>query len=171
LEFKTPDTEVFYTPSGRPVYGGGGITPDYVVKAIRAQPILLRLLRQNLIFDYSVRFVAAHEDLQKDFTIDDEALAEFRAFLADREFAYDVADFEEAKQYVVLRLRAQIARVKWDQETESRVLSEADPQVRRARELLDEAEALHEHSRQIDAEPGSHPPLGLRAEVGTEDQD
>jgi len=36
--------EVFYTASGRKVYGGGGIRPDYVVPGAETPPILLRLV-------------------------------------------------------------------------------------------------------------------------------
>src|SRR6185436_2630847 len=38
--------EIRHTDSGRVVYGGGGITPDYVVHAERATPLLSRMLRE-----------------------------------------------------------------------------------------------------------------------------
>jgi carboxyl-terminal processing protease len=67
--------EIFYTASGRKVYGGGGIRPDYIVKSKRLAPVVLVLLRENLIFDYSVRYVSAHADLEKGFESNPELIA------------------------------------------------------------------------------------------------
>ncbi|HXV75103.1 MAG TPA: S41 family peptidase [Candidatus Polarisedimenticolaceae bacterium] len=145
-------TEVFYTASGRKVFGGGGIRPDYMVKAERAPDLLFDLLRENMIFDFAVRYNNEHAELDPEVPFDDAALADFERFLERVDFEYDRADLAEHKEIVRLRLRAQIARVRWDQNAEARILALADPQVQRAVGLFGEAAELSEAG--ADGEPG-----------------
>jgi carboxyl-terminal processing protease len=155
------DTQVFYTSGGRKVYGGGGIRPDYIVKSQRASHGVLQMLRENLFFDFAVRYTNAHPDLKKSFKATDEMFVEYRSFINSRNYEYDPQEFEEAKDEIAVRLRAQIARVKWDQVEEGRILAEADHQVQRALELFDEAAKLA-HLDSSEDEPVSP---GLRAEA------
>lgn len=141
------DREVFHTASGRTVYGGGGITPDEFVRSQRLPALLTRMLRDNLVFDFAVRFVADHPDLQRGFAADDALLSAFRAFLAEREFSYDEAAFATHDELIRLRLRAQISRVRWDKVEESKILAAADSQLQTALGLFDRAEKLAEAGR------------------------
>jgi len=141
-ESEREEREVFYTASGRKVFGGGGITPDEIVRAPAAPEILFRLRRENLIFDYAVGFVAEHPDLVRGFGIDDEGYEEFQAYLTEREFEFTPEEVAENQEVLVIRLRAQIARIVWDQAEESRIIGQADPQIQKALEVLPEAEGL-----------------------------
>jgi carboxyl-terminal processing protease len=136
--------EIRRTDSGRVVYGGGGITPDHVVHAERATPLLSRMLRENLIFDFSVRYAAAHPELKPEFAADDKLVSEYRKFLAQRAFTYEAVDFEATRPALDVRIKAQIARVKWGSEAEARVLAAGDAQVQKALTLFDEASRLLE---------------------------
>jgi carboxyl-terminal processing protease len=136
------DREVRQTDAGRTVYGGGGITPDYVVKQEKAPILLSRLLRDNLFFDFSVRFAAKNPELARTFSADDKVLQEFRDFIRARKFEYEESAFESAKDLIGLRLRAQVARVKWGPEAESLIFAQADPVVRKALGVFDEAARL-----------------------------
>jgi len=141
---ETVGREVRHTDSGRTVFGGGGITPDYVVQAEKEPLIVSRMRRDNVFFDYAVRYVASHPQLKADFTADDGMLKDFRTFLESRKFDFEPAAFEESRKTLDLRLRAQIARVKWGAEAESRVLAEGDLQVQKALTLFEEAARLAE---------------------------
>ena len=136
------DREVRRTDAGRTVYGGGGITPDYVVHSEREPALLSRLRRENLLFDYAVRFVAGHPDLKPGFSVGDEVIRDFRAFLGSRNFKYEAETFDTARKPIELRIRSQIGRVKWGAEAESRILVEGDAQVQKALTLFDEAAKL-----------------------------
>jgi carboxyl-terminal processing protease len=133
--------EVKHTDSGRVVYGGGGITPDYVVRAERATPYLSRLVRENLLFNFSVRWLQSHGDVKPDFVVDKSVLDEFRRFLEDKGVETGAA-FETNRAIVEMRLRAQISRVKWGPEAENLVFAGSDPQVQKALTLFDEASKL-----------------------------
>ncbi len=136
------EREVFYTDLGRRVYGGGGITPDYVVKSPAAPDVLFRLHRGNLIFDFSVSYAAAHPDLEKDFQLGDAGYESFLAFLGARGFESEPNELPEHRALIELRVRAQIARIAWGAAEESRIIASADPQIQKALELLPEAERL-----------------------------
>lgn len=133
---------VYRTDSGRIVYGGGGIMPDYVVRAQRATVLASRLRRENLFFDFAVRYVGSHPDLKPDLAEMPGMLEEFRRHLDSRGFAYEASAFEASREILERQLRAQVARIKWGQEAESRALAEGDPQVRKALAVFDEAERL-----------------------------
>jgi carboxyl-terminal processing protease len=134
--------ELRRTDAGRTVYGGGGITPDYVVRTEKEPTILSRLRRENLLFDYAVRFSASHPDLKPNFQVGDDVMKDFRAFLTSRNFKYEAAQFDSSRKQLDLRLRSQIGRVKWGAEMESKILVEGDPQVQKALTLFDEAAKL-----------------------------
>jgi carboxyl-terminal processing protease len=136
------DREVRRTDSGRTVYGGGGITPDYVVHSEREPALLFRLRREKLLFDYAVRFAATHPNLKPGFSIGDEIIADFRSFLASRNFKYETEAFDTARKSLELRIRSQIGRVKWGAEAESKILVEGDAQVQKALTLFEEAAKL-----------------------------
>lgn len=80
--------EEFRTQAGRIVYGGGGITPDVIVKPEKLSTFEYELLRQSMIFRFAVKYVAAHKDLKRDFAVDDQTLAAFKSFLEEENFQY-----------------------------------------------------------------------------------
>jgi carboxyl-terminal processing protease len=170
-KIKDEDREVFFTTSGRKVYGGGGIRPDYIVESPKAPEILFDMLRENIVFDYAVLFVNSHANLKPGFDMDEKAMADFRAFLDGKDFEYDADAFAEHQDVIKLRLRAQITRVKWDQDAESLVLANADPQVQRALTLFEEAAELAEAG--TEGNPGRVPPVrdDLRAEAAADAKD
>jgi len=87
----TEDREEFTTNGGRIVYGGGGITPDVIVKQDRLSTFEYELLRKSMIFRFAVKYVAAHKDLLRDFEVTDQMIAEFKSFLAEEGFEYTSA--------------------------------------------------------------------------------
>jgi len=82
------DKEVFYTASGRPVYGGGGIVPDIDLPVELYEPIEMNLERQGLFFNFSVEYVSKHPDIPLDFEVSDALLDEFRQYIKEKDFTY-----------------------------------------------------------------------------------
>jgi len=159
-EAEAPETEsrpraVFRTDSGRIVHGGGGITPDSIVRPDRPNLLVSRMRRERLFFDFAVRYVASHPDIKTDLSELPGLLEGFRKHLDERGFAYDPAAFETSRALIEQQLRAQVARVKWGQEAESRVLAQGDPQVQKALTLFEEAEQLAQAGRKAVHTPRS----------------
>jgi carboxyl-terminal processing protease len=82
---------IYRTRNGRTVYGGGGIVPDIVVEEEPLTALDVALLRQTMPFNFAVTYAAKHPDLPRDFVVTDEILAEFRAFLKEKNFQYKTA--------------------------------------------------------------------------------
>lgn len=136
--------EVFFTDSGRKVFGGGGIYPDYVVENANASPFILRLFRENQLFDFSVDYVADNSVIDEQVELNDSVLDQFEQFLRSRELEFTAKEFADDRDLIRLRLRAQIARIRWDANHESRILSEGDAQIQRALELFEDARKLRQ---------------------------
>jgi carboxyl-terminal processing protease len=79
----------FTTRNGRPVEGGGGITPDVNVPAPRPGALGTDLWRQGTFFDFINEYRTAHPNLTAS-KLDDAALQEFHAWLVKTNFRYDV---------------------------------------------------------------------------------
>jgi carboxyl-terminal processing protease len=84
----TSEREVYYTKSGRIVYGGGGITPDVEVDREEYNQLRINLERLSTFFDFSIKYTTEHPDLPQDFEVTDEMVEEFRNHLADIDFTY-----------------------------------------------------------------------------------
>ena len=86
LASEAPDSAMaFKTAGGRTVYGGGGITPDVVVKPERRPRLVLEMYRAGLFFDFAVEYAArnAFPMHPEEYEVGDTEIAAFRAFLAD----------------------------------------------------------------------------------------
>ena len=81
----------FYTDNNRIVYGGGGITPDIVIKETITGNILLQLLSQTVFFDFAVDYTEKHSELEVDFIVTDGMVEEFKTYISDEEnFKYSI---------------------------------------------------------------------------------
>jgi carboxyl-terminal processing protease len=89
--FEKDSTEVlsdsFVTTHKRPVYGGGGISPDVYVPLPEPQRLGTELWRQGKFFDFVAEYRARHPNLTS-ADISDEAIEEFRQWLTDSTFSY-----------------------------------------------------------------------------------
>lgn len=140
--------DVFETETGRKVYGGGGIQPDFIVKP-RELPHVLQLLQvRSAIFDFAVRYVAEHPEVTKELSVGDEIIREFVSDAAEREIATEDeihAVFEEDprnRDFIERTLKAEIVAAKFGYDASYPFRLLGDEQVERAIELFPEAEKL-----------------------------
>ncbi|MGE5345615.1 MAG: S41 family peptidase, partial [Acidithiobacillales bacterium] len=73
--------ETFRTDSGRTVFGGGGITPDVVVKAETLSRFASTLYARGLFFEFAVQYRARHPEISRDFQVTDAVRDDFFRFL------------------------------------------------------------------------------------------
>jgi carboxyl-terminal processing protease len=142
---------VFHTNGGRVVYGGGGITPDYIVKPPAATESMLNLQRRDMFYQFISSYLDTRgqglrstygEDLQKfvkSFAITDESLQEFRTFVKTKGITVVEKDLQKDLVFVKARLKAEIAWALWGNSGLYRVILEVDPQFQRAMQLVPEA--------------------------------
>ncbi|MDE7160896.1 MAG: S41 family peptidase [Muribaculaceae bacterium] len=90
----TPDslTSVYHTRAGREVRDGGGLQPDTTLTWASPSALLIKLMRDNKIFDFATRFVASHPenpDGEEIITVTDGIYGDFTASLDTVGFDYE----------------------------------------------------------------------------------
>jgi len=145
---------VYKTNAGRVVYGGGGITPDYIIKSDNITEYTTNLLRNNIFYIYTLSYLDKNSseiknqfggDLGKfrnGFTVDDNIVKDFISFAETKNVKFVSEDLEKDKVYIQARLKAQIARHFWKNEVWFSVLLSTDKQVSKAVTLFNEAKDL-----------------------------
>ncbi len=84
------DDSLFFSRNGRMLKGGGGIVPDIKVKSEKTSDYIRQLLRQNKLFSFARNYKLTHQDLPENFEISDEILTNFKKFLAENNFTYNL---------------------------------------------------------------------------------
>jgi len=103
-------TKEYFTESGRVVYGGGGITPDWNVELPEFTDFQRNLEIRGLFFSFAVKYTAYHT-VGDNFDVDAAVTKEFKKFLTEKEFAYTEADFTpENVTYVDRAIRREVFR-------------------------------------------------------------
>src|SRR5262245_14655910 len=100
--------EVKLTDSGRTVYGGGGITPDVKVPAIKSNHFQDQLLQHYAIFNFAKHYMVSHHQVSQSFETDDEVLREFRKFLDEEKIPYTEADLMENNDWLRSIIKSEI---------------------------------------------------------------
>jgi carboxyl-terminal processing protease len=139
--------EKFKTDTGRVVYGGGGITPDAIIK----QPTLSRTTQllevRSTIFNYAVEYAAKHPDVNRDLVVKPELIEEFARFAVDKEVASEedvraALAKPEDRKFIERALKAEIVAAKYGYDASYPYRLQGDAQVEKALELFPEAQKL-----------------------------
>ena len=142
---------VFHTNSGRLVYGGGGISPDYIVKPPSATEFVQNLLRRDMFYQFTASYLDSRgaalrssygEDVSrfgKTFSVTDEMMQDFRTFVTTKGLKVEEKDLQKDFVFVKARLKAEIARSFWGYNGWYTVMLQVDPQFQKAVTLLPEA--------------------------------
>ncbi len=140
---------VFYTDLGREVFGGGGVTPDYVVEQDEPPALIWRLQNQARSGFHRFPFEDGNqEDIEStDWQVPDEYLDRFWEWVVEEELATaeeleEALEDPEVERYARVRLRYEIFNTAFGLTEGYKVGAELDNQLARALELLDEAEDL-----------------------------
>lgn len=151
---KDTSLPVFKTDGGRVVYGGGGITPDYIVKSDKMTDYTANLLKNNIFYLFVLSYLDSHgneiqkkyqnnlEKFSREFRFSKKEIDKFISFAESKEIKFDEEGFKTDKDYIEARLKAQVSRNYWKNEGWYSVLLSSDEQVTTAAKLFDEAKNL-----------------------------
>jgi carboxyl-terminal processing protease len=152
----TANREVKLTDSGRTVYGGGGITPDVMIPAIKTNHFQDTLLQHYAFFNFAKRYVVSHHPT-KSFEVDDATLDEFRKSLDEANIGYTQADLMDNADWLKSNIKAEIFIDAFGQDEGMKIRVETDPEVLKGLDLLPQAKALADNARKIVAEHNAAP--------------
>lgn len=145
---------VYKTSKGRTVFGGGGITPDYIVKSGDLTEYTVKLLRNNIFYLFALSYIDQNAKqlnlnfssglmkFKKDFEFSDGDVKRFIEFASKKDAQFVESDFQKDKEFILARLKAQIARNYWKNEGWYSVLMSVDNQVEKALTLFGEAKDI-----------------------------
>jgi len=144
----------FKTNSGRIVYGGGGITPDYIIKSEDITSYTTELLKNNIFYLYILQYLDENASkikakygndfpgFLKGYTISPDLIKGFTDFASEKKVKLNEEDLKKDYRYISARIKAQIARNFWKNEGWYPVILQTDNQYAKALTLFDEAKQL-----------------------------
>jgi carboxyl-terminal processing protease len=149
------------TDAGRKVFGGDGITPDYCVEPEQPTKFVSHLVARGALVGFSRLFESSSGKAQiagagtrsdavsakvkvigRDFKVDENVLADFKAYLEDQKIRYTPEDIEANRDLLVRALNDEIVHQVFGEAEARRRSVATDPQIRKALELAPKAELL-----------------------------
>lgn len=133
---------VYFTDGGRKVYGGGGITPDVVVKPETLNAIQTQLLARSAFFNFGKEYLAEHPSVSKNFVADDAVVSQFEAFLKKEKISLTAKDLAANLIYIKEQIREDIVGSAYGMTMADEIAAEDSPIVQQAIAELPEAAEL-----------------------------
>ena len=145
---------IFKTAGGRTVYGGGGITPDHIVKFERYTDYTVRLFGKAIFVEYGNRYLDRYgkelrekyakdaKKFQKEFSVTDNMMQEMLAIAKAKGIDFNKDQYEKDLRRIRTRIKAQIARNLFGNEGMYPILLAEDNQFLKATALFPEAEKI-----------------------------
>jgi carboxyl-terminal processing protease len=146
----TTKQQEFKTMGGRTVYGGGGITPDYVIKSDTLTNYAVQLRRLNVIYEYTENYMTAnrksiegsyktYNEFRDNFVINDNMMKDLVSLATSKGIAFNSDNYQTDLDFIKIMLKSQIARDIWGNEGSYAVFIQTDNQFLKAITLFDEA--------------------------------
>ncbi|MDZ7336972.1 MAG: S41 family peptidase [candidate division KSB1 bacterium] len=143
----------YQTSLGRTVYGGGGITPDVVVKPetrqLSAAFRRLFFAQERFFYTFCESYAASHPELGQDlerylqeFTVSEQMCNSFLQHVRKSGFAFSDSEYQHNKTDIQFALKRELAFIFWGDVGRYRVAMQLDNQLKAALEQMPQAERL-----------------------------
>ena len=147
----TANREIKLTDSGRQVYGGGGIAPDYKIDEPKPTHLQDTLLQKYAFFNFAKHYLL-NRHVGKNFEVDEAILQEFRRYLDEQKVPFTEADLAQVQDWVKAQIKSELFTAEFGQQEGLRVRAESDPEVAQALTYLPKAKELAEGVKKVVAE-------------------
>jgi carboxyl-terminal processing protease len=144
--------DIKYSDTGRKVYGGGGITPDYVVEELKANDFQTLLSTKFSVFAFVSDFLKKNPSVDSSFQVSDAMIGQFKDYITKRGVVFTEKDFQDNLDYIKRSIKYEVFYNRLGVADAGRVQLEGDPQVLKAIELMPEARKLASDARRQLAE-------------------
>lgn len=144
----------YKTASGRTVYGGGGITPDYIVKADTIGMLARKLRARNLFWKTADQIMKGRGkelrttyegNLTKfldDFTVTEKDIDIMREFAKKDSIEWKADEYAFDQDFLKTVVKAHVGRTIFNNNGYTAVMLKVDAQTKKALELFDEAKKI-----------------------------
>ncbi len=145
--------QIFKTPYGRTLYGGGGITPDYIVKYDTLTMLTRNLRQKNLFWEFSQEFLQKNQsgiktkykdatEFARSFSLSKKDLEDFKKLANQKEVKWDEKDAKTDDETITTLLRMTIGKFTFGNEASERVFYTLNKKARMAASLFPEAQKI-----------------------------
>jgi len=143
----------YKTMGGRTVYGGGGITPDFIVNLDTLTPYSVQLRRLNLFLEYTNAYYDSNKDNLKaaysdyikfrdNFTVTENMLDDLKKLTSSKGIEFSAEQWSRDLEFIKTSIKSILARDIWGNNGSMAVWIATDRQFQKAVELFPEAERL-----------------------------
>ncbi len=145
---------IFSSKHGRPIYGGGGITPDYIVEELEFSDFTRKLIDKNLLIKIALDYFLANGDslsknyqndyskFCKDFEVDKKTTEKLRP-LADRnKIEWNETSFDKDENLIRTSIKSLIAGMIWTNNEKYRIINDKSSQYLKAIDVMPLAEKI-----------------------------
>ncbi len=140
----------FKTNGGRTVFGGGGITPDYVLKSDTITSYSVQLRRLNLFYIATENFMSNNKkqieqeyktarQLRDEFEVPQSVLDYIKKMAEEKGVIFDQTQYDRDLDFIKTSIKFQIARDLWGNNGAYEVFLAGDEQFKKASSLFEEA--------------------------------
>ncbi len=161
----TKDREIRQTDRGRKVYGGGGITPDFVEPARELSRFEALLASKDVFFQYARRLTSGEVPAASNFQIParsiefsaaagkvprtlpnleitDAILEDFKKYLVERRVEFAEEDIKSNEDFIKRRIRQEVYTSSFGLQEGFKAAVAGDSQVLKALDVMPEAKLL-----------------------------
>lgn len=150
---KFNDSLKYETATGRTVYGGGGIMPDYFIPldTTMNSEYLNKLFTSNAMQEYTFNYRAQnktkfenmdYEDFYQNFRVTQKMLQDLAKVGKSNDVEPDFEDMKQNEDLFKLHVKAQLARQVWNNNGFYPIFNETNEILQQAIKLFDEAQTL-----------------------------
>lgn len=137
----------YYTDSRRKVYGGGGVTPDIVVKTESISSTQIKLQGLGLYFNFAIEYTSKNEQISENLTITPQLLEDFVNYLLKNKFLDQqdkekILTDEKENKITKFMLKREILSAKFGISKGYQLTLNEDEQIIEALKSFDKAEEL-----------------------------
>ena len=145
-----PDSLKFKTDGGRTVYGGGGIMPDIFIPVDTAynSKLYTNLVRKGALNRFTTDYGLKHreeikaqygdfERFNKEFTVGKDLIDGLKKAAEEAKVEWNDEQFVHSEEFLLLQVKALIARNVWETQQYYQVMASVDPGVQKALEVLE----------------------------------
>ena len=126
----------FHTDNGRPVAGGGGVTPDVKLAAPPSDPWISFLDQRGLFTSFASEYITRHSRVQRSFQPDNQTLQDFRDFLTYHRIRSPQEYWTADQEAIRTRIRTELFNLVFGLDAGNEVQVKSDPEVIKAEALF-----------------------------------
>ena len=142
---------IYKTRKGRTVFGGGGVTPDYIVKQDTITTTTIELRKKNMFLEFVNVYMSSKgsklrsqyennfNKFIKEYEIDNQMMNDFRKMAEGKGVKWVESDYKTDADFIKNYIKAYVAQSIWNRSKFNQVFYLMDKQVLKAAELFPEA--------------------------------